>query len=133
MDWESLRQRNPKLYEVAHERGTEKEFSGAYVHTTDRGVYCCTICGVRLFSSEMKFDHGNGWPAFTSPIHDQVIHLVEEHEYGSTTVEVECAHCHAYIGRLFCRETQDGGKICDRFCINSISLTFVPEQSDFTI
>ncbi len=121
MDWDALKQRNPKLYEVAHERGTEKEFSGSYVHTTDRGVYCCAVCGAPLFSSVTKFEHG-GWPAFTSPIAEHAVHLVEEHEYGTTMVEVECANCHAFIGRLFCRETQDGGKICDRYSINSISL-----------
>lgn len=124
MDWEALRQRNPKLYEVAHERVTEKEFSGEWVHTTDHGIYCCAVCGAPLFSSEAKFDHENGWPAFTSPREDSAITLVHEHEYGTETIEVECAHCHAYVGRLFCRETQDGGKICDRFCINSVSLIF---------
>ncbi len=133
MDWDTLKKRDQKLYRIARERVTEKEFSGAYIHTTDRGVYCCAVCGKPLFSSEAKFDSGNGWPAFTHPISEKKVTLITEREYGTEMIEVECAECHAYIGRLFCREIQDGGKICDRYNINSTSLTFEPKDIDFTI
>lgn len=124
MDWDALKQRDPKLYAIAHQRSMEREFSGAYLHTTDSGVYLCALCKSPLFSSEAKFDFGSGWPSFVSPLRDGAVRLVSEHEYGTEVIEVECASCKAFIGRLFCRETQSGGKICDRYCINSVSLDF---------
>ena len=53
---------------MAREKGTEVPFTGKYVHTKDRGIYKCAICGAELFSSDTKFDSGTGWPSFTQPL-----------------------------------------------------------------
>lgn len=122
MDWEALKQRDPKLYHVAHDRCTEPEFSGAYVQTKDRGTYCCAVCELPLFSSKTKFESGSGWPSFTKPVKRSAIVLKKNEEYGTRSIEVECARCGSYIGRVFPDGPKKFGRVSDRYCINSVSL-----------
>lgn len=122
MDWDLLKDRNPALYHVAHEGGTEPEHSGTYVHTTDSGIYHCAVCGTPLFSSETKFDSGTGWPSFTQPLTPETLVLEKDEEYGMCNTDVRCASCDAHLGRLFSDEREAHGKVCDRYSINSISL-----------
>lgn len=122
MDWEALRERNPELYRIAHNRQTEAAFSGKYVDTNDIGIYHCAVCGAPLFSSEAKFNVGSGWASFTQPINLKAVRLEKEHEYGSWNFEIECLHCGAYLGRRFHDGPLRDGKISYRYSINSISL-----------
>lgn len=124
MDWDILRERNPELYHVAHEGGTEPEHSGKYIHTTDVGVYHCAVCAAPLFSSETKFESETGWPSFTHPLTPETLTLEEDAEYGMCNTDVRCRTCDAHLGRLFSDEREENGKVCDRYSINSISLVF---------
>ncbi|MEM9336867.1 MAG: peptide-methionine (R)-S-oxide reductase MsrB [Patescibacteria group bacterium] len=118
-----LKQENPELFRVAREGGTEAPFVGEYVNTKDDGMYHCAVCDAPLFSSETKFDSKSGWPSFTDPAHEGAVTLHEDTSHGMRRVEVRCANCDAHLGHVF----PDGpkkatGGVCDRFCINSVSL-----------
>lgn len=120
---EELKQANPELYKVAREGATEPPYVGEYVETKDDGTYHCAVCDAPLFSSNTKFDSKSGWPSFTDPVNRESVTLHEDDGLGMRRTEVRCAKCDAHLGHVF----PDGppkpeGGVCDRFCINSISL-----------
>lgn len=123
MDGDALKERNPELYRIAHEGGTEPIHSGKYEHTTDVGMYHCAVCGAPLFPSTTKYESGSGWPAFTGPFSDDAVVLISDEEYGITSIDVRCASCDAHLGHVFPDGPKKNGKHSDRYCINSISLT----------
>ena len=106
-------------YDVLRRKGTERPFTGRYVHEKGSGVYRCAGCGAELFSSETKFDSGTGWPSFTEPADRANVELVDDFSYGMHRIEVNCAACGGHLGHVF----PDGpGETGDRYCINSCSL-----------
>ena len=54
--------------------------------------------------------------------------LREDSSLGMTRVEVLCASCHSHLGHVFHGEGY-GTPTDDRYCINSISLTFEDEPA----
>jgi peptide-methionine (R)-S-oxide reductase len=116
---DQLKQENPELYHIAREKGTEMPFTGKYVHTKEKGMYKCAVCGQQLFSSDTKFDSGSGWPSFYDSIPGS-IKTKEDNSGGMNRVEVTCSRCGAHLGHLFddAPQTPTGA----RLCINSCSL-----------
>lgn len=108
----------PAQFEVLRRKGTERAFSGGYVHTKDDGMYRCAACGTELFSSDTKFDSGTGWPSFTDPATRGNIELHEDRSLFMRRTEVTCATCGGHLGHVF----NDGPGGGDRYCINSASL-----------
>ena len=50
---DELRKRlGEETYRVTQEKGTEAPFSGLYDQFKEAGLYRCTVCGEKLFSSE---------------------------------------------------------------------------------
>src|SRR5664279_3474210 len=83
----------PEQYRVLRGKGTERPFTGAYVHTTDDGIYRCAACESALFSSDTKFDSGTGWPSFTDPAVRENVELHEDRSLFMRRTEVTCAAC----------------------------------------
>ncbi|HUK62099.1 MAG TPA: peptide-methionine (R)-S-oxide reductase MsrB [Dongiaceae bacterium] len=122
-EWKKLL--TPEQYHVLREKGTEIAFTGKYWNEHQRGTYRCAACGLELFSSDTKFDSGTGWPSFWKPIAKANVREVADHTLGMERVEVECARCGGHLGHVFDDGPPPTGL---RYCMNSVSLMFVPAR-----
>ena len=118
------KQLTPEQYAVLRQHGTERAFTGTYVHTKTDGTYLCAACEQPLFSSQTKFDSGSGWPSFWDVVEKGNVELRTDLSYGMKRVEVLCANCGSHLGHVFDDGPRD--KTGLRYCINSVSLKLDP-------
>ena len=112
----------PIQYKVTRRGGTEPQFSGALYLENRTGSYFCICCDSLLFTSEMKFDSGCGWPSFHTEHPQAGIRRLVDRKFGMVRVEVRCGNCDAHLGHVF----EDGPRQFggERYCINSVSMRF---------
>jgi len=116
---------NPQEFQVLRRAGTERPFTGPLNAENRPGTYYCRACHAPLFSSSTKFDAGCGWPSFYVPLAGDSVILRPDYSLpGRPRTEVLCANCGSHLGHVFddAPQTPTG----DRFCMNSIALTFEP-------
>jgi len=122
-DWQA--QLNELEYKVLRQAGTEWAFTGEYWDNKKKGVYLCRACELPLFDSEAKYRSGTGWPSYFQPIRPAHVKEVSDVSHGMVRTEVRCARCDSHLGHVFDDGPQPTGL---RYCMNSVSLTFVKKK-----
>jgi peptide-methionine (R)-S-oxide reductase len=117
---------SPEEYAVLRQAGTERPGTGPLLHEHRTGVFKCRACGNELFQSDTKFESGSGWPSFYDPMNSDAVELIEDKSHGMVRTEVRCKRCGSHLGHVFddAPQTPTG----ERYCMNSISLTFDPAE-----
>ncbi len=120
---------SPDLYAVARNADTERAFTGKMWNSEAKGTYYCATCGNNLFKSQQKFTSSCGWPSFFEQENKESVIFKEDNSYGMKRTEALCGRCNSHLGHLFDDGPEPTGK---RYCMNAISLDFVPEKSIVT-
>ncbi len=124
-DEEDLKKKlTAEQYHILREKGTEAPFTSDLLHTKEKGMFTCAVCGSTLFGSDAKFDSGTGWPSFDQALPGAVMFHTDS-AYGMNRTEVTCSICSSHLGHVF----DDGPKQTTgkRFCINGSCLIMKKE------
>lgn len=117
----------PEQYYILREKGTERPGTGEYNNHSEKGTYACAGCGTELFTSDQKFNSHCGWPSFDNNIAGgDRVKQVKDFSHGMIRTEIVCAACNGHLGHIF----DDGPTATgQRYCVNSVSIKFIPEKS----
>lgn len=119
-EWKKLL--TPEQYEILRREGTESSFSSDLNDEKRDGTFVCAGCELPLFSSEMKFDSGTGWPSFFTTI-DGAVETKRDFIFLIPRTEYHCARCGGHQGHVFKDGPQPTGQ---RWCNNGLALKFIP-------
>jgi peptide-methionine (R)-S-oxide reductase len=112
----------PDQYNVLREEGTERPNSSPLLHNKEKGTYVCAGCDLPLFTSDMKYDSGTGWPSFYTTLPGRV-ETKTDLKLLFPRKEYHCARCEGHQGHVF----KDGPPpTYQRWCNNGVALKFVP-------
>ena len=110
-------------YYILRDEGTEPAGSSPLDKEYSKGEYRCAGCDLPLFTSEMKYDSGTGWPSFFQHI---VGHVQTKRDFKLIwpRTEYHCARCGGHQGHVF----DDGPKPTgQRWCNNGLALVFIAD------
>jgi peptide-methionine (R)-S-oxide reductase len=122
-DWH--KRLTPEQYNVLRKHGTERAGTSALNHEKRKGTFECAGCDLALFSSDTKFESGTGWPSFYQPL-PHAVGTTSDRSFFMSRTEVHCSRCDSHLGHVF----DDGPKPTGlRYCMNGLSLKFVPQTA----
>lgn len=111
-------------YYVLREDGTERAGTSPLNQEHRAGVYACIACDLPLFTSEMKYESGTGWPSFFTTI-PGVFGTKTDYYLFLPRTEYHCARCGGHHGHLFDDGPRPTGQ---RWCNNGVALKFIPKN-----
>ena len=109
-------------YLVLREEKTERAFTSELLKEKRKGIFHCAGCDLPVYSSEVKYDSGTGWPSFWESLPD-AIGTKEDNSLFMTRTECHCRRCGGHFGHIFDDGPQPTGM---RHCLNGLALTFKP-------
>ncbi|KON80804.1 peptide-methionine (R)-S-oxide reductase MsrB [Azoarcus sp. PA01] len=119
-EWRKLL--TPEQFRILRRDGTEPAGSSPLNDEKRNGEYVCAGCELPLFTSDMKYDSGTGWPSFFTTIPGHVETKLDFRMILPRT-EYHCARCEGHHGHVFDDGPRPTGK---RWCNNGVALKFVP-------
>lgn len=107
-------------FDVLREEGTERPNSSPLNNEKRKGVFHCAGCDLPLFTAEMKYESGTGWPSFFATLPGAMAKKTDFKLIYPRT-EYHCARCGGHQGHIF----KDGpAPTNERWCNNGVALTF---------
>jgi len=122
-EWEKLLRE--EQYFILRKEGTEPPFSSLLLDEKRDGEYRCAGCQLPLFTSEMKYDSGTGWPSFFDVIEGHV-ETKTDYKMILPRTEYHCARCGGHQGHVFKDGPEPTGQ---RWCNNGDALVFVAAEN----
>ena len=115
---------DPNQFNVLREEGTERPGTSPLNHEKRSGVFVCAGCNLPLFTSEMKYESGTGWPSFFTTI-PGVFGTRKDYKLILPRTEYHCIRCGGHHGHVF----DDGPPPTrQRWCNNGVALKFIPKS-----
>lgn len=116
------KQLTPAQFKVLRDEGTERAGTSELNHEKRKGVFHCAGCDLALFTSEMKYESGTGWPSFFTTL-PGVFGQSTDFKLIYPRTEYHCARCGGHHGHVF----KDGPQPTrERWCNNGVALVFKP-------
>ena len=88
-------------------------------------MFLCAGCDLPVFTSEMKYESGTGWPSFFTTI-PGAFETKRDFLLIVPRTEYHCARCGGHHGHVFNDGPAPTGQ---RWCNNGVSLRFLPRES----
>ena len=112
----------PEQYYILRREGTERAHTSPLNKEKRKGSYVCAGCGQTLFTSDMKYDSGTGWPSFFTVL-PGAVGTKNDDSFFYRRTEYHCSRCEGHHGHVF----EDGPKPTGlRYCNNGAALKFIP-------
>jgi peptide-methionine (R)-S-oxide reductase len=112
----------PAQFDVLRNEGTERASTSPLNNEKRKGVFHCVGCDHPLFTSEMKYESGTGWPSFFTTL-PGAFGKSTDYKLIYPRTEYHCARCGGHHGHVFKDGPPPTG---ERWCNNGAALVFKP-------
>ena len=120
-EWQS--RLSSEEYLILRKEGTERPGTSILNDEKRKGTYHCVGCEQALFSSDMKFDSGTGWPSFFDYL-PNALEFKTDFKLVIPRKEYHCSRCGGHHGHVFKDGPEPTGL---RYCNNGLVLNFIPD------
>jgi peptide-methionine (R)-S-oxide reductase len=110
-------------FRILRDEGTEPAGSSPLNEEKRAGIFACAGCDLPLFTSEMKYESGTGWPSFFTTI-PGVFATSTDFKLILPRTEYHCIRCGGHHGHVFKDGPPPTGQ---RWCNNGVALKFIPQ------